>query len=150
MKRQNLRVGMRVRLSGQECLIEQRLPDGQVLLKHLASGTLSARSEQEIATAISYDDGEVFGSPYERDEARYGRRVADVRHRVNESDVSPTRRLDRPQIDHTKLDLVVIDEKTSVPISRPWLEIHICAFTRRILALKPSTDHPLIKTRRSA
>lgn len=128
MKRQQLRVGMRLRLSGQEYLIEQRLPDGQVLFKHIASGNLSARPEHEIAKAMSRDDGEVA---YEMDEARYGGRVADLRKRAN-----------RPQIDHTKLDLVLIDEKTSLPISHPWLEIHVCAFTRRILAFKAVHGSP--------
>jgi hypothetical protein len=142
MKRQQLRIGMRVTLLGQEYVIEQRLRDGQVLLKHLASGTLSARSEKQVAKAMSRGEGEVLSSPYERDETRYGRRVADIRAGVNESGVSRARHLDSPQIDHTKLDLVVIDEKTSVPIIQPWLEIHTCAFTRRILAFKAVHGSP--------
>lgn len=136
MKRQELRIGMRVRLSDQEYLIEQRLPDGQVLLKPVPGGTLSTRSEHEIAKAMSRANVEVLGSPRESDKARYGRRVADLRKRTNEAAITPSRRLDRTQIDHTRLDLVVIDTKMSVPIDHPWLEIYICPFTRMILAFK--------------
>lgn len=136
MKRQELRVGMRVRLSGQEYLIEQRLPDGQVRLKHVPGGTLSTRAEHEIAKAMSRDNGEVLGISHESDKARYGGRVADLRKRTNLITINPSRRLDRPQIDHTKLDLVVIDKKANSPIGRPWLDLHICDFTGRILAFK--------------
>jgi hypothetical protein len=29
--------------------------------------------------------------------------------------------LERVEIDHTKLDLFVVDQKTNLPIGRPWL-----------------------------
>jgi len=139
---------MRVKLLGEEYSIEQRLPHGQLLLKHFASGTSSVKSEQEIAKALSHGDGEVLGKEYERDEARYGRRIANLPKRTNDTAIIPTHRLDRPQVDHTKLDLVVIDEKTRIPVCRSWLRIRTCAFTRMILALELSPDQS-IEIRRS-
>jgi len=81
--------------------------------------------------------------PYEKDKARYGKRIADLRHRANQQGVRPTRPLERVEIDDTKLDLFVIDEKTNLPIGRPTLFVSICVFTKMILGyylsfLKPS------------
>ncbi len=81
--------------------------------------------------------------PYEKEKARFGKRIADLRHKVNKQGVRPTRPLERVEIDDTKLDLFVVDEKTRLPIGRPWLMVAICAFTKMVLGyylsfVKPS------------
>lgn len=43
------------------------------------------------------------------------------------------RPLERVEIDDMQLDLFVVDEKTNLPISRPWLTFRICAFTKLIV-----------------
>lgn len=80
--------------------------------------------------------------PYERDKARFGKRIADLRHKVNKQGVRPTRPLERVEIDDTKLDLFVVDEKTNLPIGRPWLMVAICAFTKMILGYYLSFERP--------
>lgn len=80
--------------------------------------------------------------PYEKDQARYGKRIADLRHKVNQQGVRPMRPLERVEIDDTKLDLFVIDEKTNLPIGRPWLFIAICVFTKMILGYYLSFHKP--------
>jgi putative transposase len=80
--------------------------------------------------------------PYEKDKARYGKRIADLRHKVNQQGVRPTRPLERVEIDDTKLDLFVIDEKTNLPIGRPWLFVAICVFTKIILGYYLSFHKP--------
>jgi len=80
--------------------------------------------------------------PYEKDKARYSKRIADLRHKVNKQGVRPTRPLERVEMDDTKLDLFVIDEKTNLPIGRPWLMIAICAFTKMILGYYLSFVRP--------
>jgi putative transposase len=80
--------------------------------------------------------------PYEKDKARYGKRIADLRHKVNQQGVRPTRPLERVEIDDTKLDLFVIDEKTNLPIGRPWLFVAICVFTKIILGYYLSFQKP--------
>ncbi|MFZ0748013.1 MAG: Mu transposase C-terminal domain-containing protein, partial [Pyrinomonadaceae bacterium] len=81
--------------------------------------------------------------PYEKDKDRFGKRIADLRHKVNKQGVRPSRPLERVEMDDTKLDVFVIDEKTSLPIGRPWLMVAICVFTKMILGyylsfVKPS------------
>lgn len=80
--------------------------------------------------------------PYEKDKARLGKRIADLRHKVNRQGVRPSRPLERVEIDDTKLDLFVIDETTGLPIGRPWLMLAICAFTKMILGYYLSFVRP--------
>jgi putative transposase len=80
--------------------------------------------------------------PYEKDKARFGKRIADLRHKVNQQGVRPSRPLERVEIDDTKLDLFVIDEKTNLPIGRPWLMLAICVFTKMILGYYLSFIRP--------
>lgn len=80
--------------------------------------------------------------PYEKDKARKGKRIADLIHKANKQGVRPTRPLERVEIDDTKLDLFVIDEKTNLPIGRPWLMVAICVFTKMILGYYLSFFRP--------
>lgn len=91
---------------------------------------------------MSRGDAEVL-TEYEEDEARYGRRLADLRHGVNERGVSATRPFERVQIDDTKLDLIVVDGKMRLPIGRPWLVIDICTFTKMLLRFDLSFSKPI-------
>jgi putative transposase len=80
---------------------------------------------------------------YEKDKARFSKRIADLRHKVNKQGIRPTRPLERVEIDDTKVDLFVVDEKTNLPIGRPWLMLAICVYTKMILGyylsfVKPS------------
>ncbi len=79
---------------------------------------------------------------YEKDKARFGKRIADLRHKVNKQGIRPTRPLERVEIDDTKLDLFVVDEKTNLPLGRPWLMVAICAFTKMILGYYLSFERP--------
>ncbi len=80
--------------------------------------------------------------PYEKDKARYGKRLADLWHRANKQGVRPTRPGERVEIDENKLDLLVIDEKTKLPAGRPWLVLAICVFTKMILGYYVSFFRP--------
>ncbi|MGB9235818.1 MAG: Mu transposase C-terminal domain-containing protein [Terriglobales bacterium] len=71
----------------------------------------------------------------EKDSARYGRDAA-LRtfrsvngHRVIEAP------LERAEIDHTILDLFVVDERTSLPLGRPWVTACIDVYSRCILGI---------------
>jgi putative transposase len=79
---------------------------------------------------------------YVKDKARFSKRIADLRHKVNKQGVRPTRPLERVEIDDTKLDLFVIDEKTNLPIGRPWLMVAICVYTKMILGYYLSFTRP--------
>jgi putative transposase len=47
--------------------------------------------------------------------------------------VRPTRPFEWVEMDDTKLDLFVLDEKTKLPIGRPWLFVATDVFTKMIL-----------------
>lgn len=72
---------------------------------------------------------------FEKHSARYGRDAA-LRlfrsvngHRYTEAP------LERAEIDHTILDLFVVDERTSLPLGRPWLTACIDDYSRCILGI---------------
>jgi hypothetical protein len=62
MRSQKLRTGMHIKIAGQEYNIEQRLPNGDLQLKHLASETFSAKPEAEIVKSIFDGAAELLGS----------------------------------------------------------------------------------------
>src|SRR5215472_7810894 len=55
-----------------------------------------------------------------------------------------SRPLEVIQIDHTLVDLVVVDEETRAPLRRPWLTLAIDVFTRMIVGRrsKPHRSRP--------
>lgn len=79
---------------------------------------------------------------YEKDSARYGKRFADHKHRCVKPSPQPTRPLERVEFDHTKLDLIVVDEETRLPIGRPTISTAIDKRTREPLGLYVGFDPP--------
>ena len=65
--------------------------------------------QDSIYTIISKIDD------YEKDSARLGKRIADQRYAQRGLGPRPTRPLERTEIDHTKLDEVVIDDNNWLP-----------------------------------
>lgn len=70
---------------------------------------------------------------YEVIKARHGKRIADLQCGMYKRSPQPTRPLERVEIDHTRLDLFVIDPITKMPIGRPTLTLAIDKYTRMIL-----------------
>jgi putative transposase len=79
---------------------------------------------------------------YEVDSARYGKKHADEKHRANRLGPRPSRPLERVECDHTKVDMMVIDEKTRLPLGRPWLTAIIDVYTKMILGIYLSFHKP--------
>jgi putative transposase len=50
------------------------------------------------------------------------------------------------ELDHTKMDLIVVDEETCLPLGRPWLVVLIDLFTRMPLGFHVSFDPPSVQT----
>lgn len=50
--------------------------------------------------------------------------------------------LDVIQIDHTELDVIVVDEVERLPIGRPWLSLGIDVCSRCVWGLQLSLEHP--------
>src|SRR5947209_4564878 len=79
---------------------------------------------------------------YEVIKARYGKSIADLRCGMYKRGPQPTRPLERVEIDHTKLDLFVIDPRTKLPIGRPTLTLAIDKYTRMVLGFYLSFHGP--------
>ncbi len=58
---------------------------------------------------------------YEKDRAREGKRFADLKHKQKGMGIRPERPLERVEIDHTKLDVIVVDDHSLIPLGRPWV-----------------------------
>jgi len=81
---------------------------------------------------------------YEVAVARFGEREARVRFRMTGVGPQTTRILERVEIDHTPLDLFVVDEETGLPLGRPWITMAIDKHSRVILGFHVSFGHPSI------
>lgn len=81
-------------------------------------------------------------SEYDRCVARYGRDEANRRFRGMAGHVTADKPLQRVEIDHTPIDLVVADERTGMPLGRPYLTVCIDTFSRCILGTHISFEPP--------
>lgn len=72
---------------------------------------------------------------YERDRVRKGAAYAAHKWRHSTGGVYATRPLERVEMDHTTLDLYVVDDKRLMPLGRPTLTMIIDSFTNYILAI---------------
>jgi len=79
---------------------------------------------------------------YETACLREGKAAADKRFKIGKAGVRVTRILERVEIDHTPLDLFLIDEKTWLPLGRPTLTVIIDHFSRMLLGYYLSFGSP--------
>jgi putative transposase len=81
-------------------------------------------------------------NPYDVCCARYGKPYADLKFRVAGRGVTAERALARACMDHTRMDVFVVDERTGLPLGRPWLTIIIDEYTRYVLGYYLSFEDP--------
>jgi putative transposase len=74
--------------------------------------------------------------------ARFGQLAAMHRFRTSIGHAAADRPLMRVEVDHTRLDIVVVDEDTGLPIGRPWLTLIVDVYTKCILGFHLSFDPP--------
>lgn len=79
---------------------------------------------------------------FDRCAARHGRVAATKRFRSVHAHRITRAPLERAEIDHTLLDLLVIDEKTGLPLGRPWVTACIDDYTRCVLGLYVGFEPP--------
>lgn len=80
--------------------------------------------------------------PYEVCVAREEKRIADERFRANKQGPRATRVLERVECDHTRLDVMVVDPATRLPLGRPWLTTIIDVYSKMILGFYLSFHPP--------
>jgi putative transposase len=74
--------------------------------------------------------------------ARYGRQAAVMKFRSVVGQHITQAPLERAEIDHTKLDLFVIDDETGMPMGRPWLTCCIDDYSRCDLGIHLGFEPP--------
>jgi putative transposase len=79
---------------------------------------------------------------YEKDKARHGKLYAEQKHEQRKRGPRPTRPLERVEIDHTILDLFIIDSETRLPVGRPTVTVIIDKYSRMILGIHVGFDPP--------
>lgn len=76
------------------------------------------------------------------DKARMGSAVARLKYRASIGTVKVSSVLERIEIDHTPLDLIVIDSLTKLPLGRPWLTLATDRYSRMITGFYVSFNAP--------
>lgn len=107
-------------------LNQRRAEADKLPLPHLSS----------IYTAVERLD------PYEVAMRRYGKRYADEQFRARGEAPRPRMPMERVECDDTKLDLMVIDTETRLPLGRPWLTTMIDVCTKMITGFYLSFHPP--------
>lgn len=79
---------------------------------------------------------------YDRIVARYGRTAALNRFRAVLGQQVADVPLERAEIDHTRLDIIVIDDDTFLPLGRPWLTVCLDVRTRCVLGIYVGFEPP--------
>jgi putative transposase len=83
---------------------------------------------------------------YASDRRRFGTEVAAHRHRTALPYRKPDRNLERIELDHCLLDLLLADDKTGMALGRPWLTIAIDCNSRMVVGFHLSFDPPSANT----
>lgn len=71
--------------------------------------------------------------PYEVDIHRLGKHAAKKKHRVASEVLVVDHILDRWEIDHTLMDVLLVDEETGLVIGRPYITVVLDKFSRMIM-----------------
>jgi putative transposase len=79
---------------------------------------------------------------FDRYAARYGSIAANRIFRSKLKHHVTKKPLESAEIDHTKLDLFVIDDESHIPLGRPWLTICIDSHTRCVLGIYIGFEPP--------
>lgn len=106
------------------------LEDLQRLNSRLSAGqAIPVPREAALARAIARRIAQL--DPWEVDRQRWGRKIADTRHKFKKTQQLATRILARVEIDHSPLKVVVGSE--AGPIGQPWLTICIDYYSRMVV-----------------
>lgn len=80
--------------------------------------------------------------PYAVALARHGKFIAEQWFAYCSSHIPPTRILERVEIDHTPLDLILLDDELLIPLGRPYLTLLLDVFSGCILGFHISYKGP--------
>ncbi len=120
----------------------------QELLKWIHHETLLANRtlpKEEALPMVNVRTVNKFLGQYDRYEllkARYGERYARQSVRTFGGGPQVERPLQRVEVDHTPLDIQVIDERTQLILGRPWITVMIDHYSRMVVGMHISFRGP--------
>ena len=76
------------------------------------------------------------------DGAQLGANAARMKYRVAMGGLKVSHVLERVEVDHSSLDIIVIDKHTMLPLGRPWMSLAIDKFSRMIIGFYISFNAP--------
>lgn len=79
---------------------------------------------------------------YVRAVAKFGKQEASIRFRTSLAGPKSKFILEAAEVDHTPIDLFVVDEQTGMPLGRPWLTVILDRKSRMILGIYVSFGGP--------
>jgi putative transposase len=81
-------------------------------------------------------------SPYEIMVARYGKRRAEMEFRVSGTGPDTSRALQRVSMDHTPSDIIVVDDRSMLPLGRPTITSALDEHTRCLMGFYAGFEPP--------
>ncbi|WP_176079494.1 DDE-type integrase/transposase/recombinase [Paraburkholderia tropica] len=77
--------------------------------------------------------------------AKEGKRSAQIKFRTSGQGPTVRHILERVEIDHTPLDLFVIDDKTQLPLGRPYVTVALDVYSRMVAGIYVGFDGPSVR-----
>ncbi|MBO1519393.1 Mu transposase C-terminal domain-containing protein [Oceanisphaera pacifica] len=82
--------------------------------------------------------------------ARHGKFIADTKFNMIGTHIPPKRVLERVEIDHTPLDLILLDDELDIPLGRPCLTVLIDSYSHCITGFYIGFEGPSFNSVRKA
>ncbi|PMS16461.1 transposase [Trinickia dabaoshanensis] len=110
----------------------------ETLAKDVEAGRITSERAQVSASTIRRIAYEV--APYDRDRLRIGTAEANHKWRFSKPGRYATRPLERVEMDHTLLDIWVVDDRWGIPLGRPTITFLVCSYSGYILGFYVSFE----------
>ncbi|MFY2838043.1 Mu transposase C-terminal domain-containing protein [Achromobacter xylosoxidans] len=107
----------------------------RMLAELKSAGSESPRTEKTPPSFSTFHRMALQVPAYERDRARLGPAAANAKWRHSTGGIYARRPMERVEMDHTELDLYVIDDDRGLPIGRPTVTILVDSFSGYVLAM---------------
>lgn len=139
-----------------EQLVDNGIDEFYLSIQRHTMEETRCRVEEIIQKKNQFSDGKKIKNPslnyynrrlnclnaYDICAARYGSQFAARKYRNSTGHAAAERPLERVEIDHTPLNLIIIDSDTGMPLGRPYLTVALEKFSRCVHGYYLSFDPP--------